>query len=100
MSKDGSRPRAVRLSSDGYRHTLIVDGVDLSHGVRSAQLTLASGELPTLAIDPIIFRLDEVDLQAAQAVIPEHTAQRLIALGWTPPSEGEAQPNDGSHDGG
>lgn len=86
MSKDSSQPTAVQLSSDGYRHTLIVDGVDLSRGVRSVQLTLASGELPTLVVDPVIIRLDEVDLKAARVVVPPHAAEQLIALGWTPPS--------------
>lgn len=95
MSKDGSIPHTVHLSSDGMHHKLIVDGVDLSAAVRSAHLTMASGELPTLTFDPIIFRLDEVDLKAARVVVPDRAAKRLIALGWTPPAEqGSVEPTD------
>jgi len=87
VSKHGHRPCNVQISSDGVRHTLVVDGVDLSRGVKSAQLRLAAGELPTLIVDPIIFRLDEVDLEAARVVVPDEVAARLVALGWTPPEE-------------
>lgn len=87
MSKDGSSARTVRLSSDGVRHTCIVDGVDLSKGLRGAQLTLASGELPTLTVDPIIFNLDGADLERARVVVNEQAAKALVALGWTPPEE-------------
>lgn len=88
MSKDGSRLHTVQLSSDGVRHTLIVDGIDLSRGARSAQLTLATGELPTLVFDPIIFNLDGVDLDEAHVAVSEQATQALVALGWTPPDGG------------
>jgi len=87
MSEDGHRIHAVQLGSDGTRHTLIVDGIDLSHGVRAATLKLASGELPTLTIDPIIFELDEADVQHARVLVTDHAAKALTALGWTPPEE-------------
>lgn len=87
MSKDGSSPRTVRLSSDGVWHTCVVDGVDLSKGLRGVQLTLAGGELPTLTIDPLIFNLDGADLESARVVVADNAAQALVALGWTPPEE-------------
>ena len=77
----------VRLGSNGGRHTLIVDGIDLSRGVRAATLELASGELPTLTIDPIIFELDETEVQGARVLVTDHAAKALTALGWTPPEE-------------
>lgn len=85
MSKDGSSPRTVKLASDGIRHTLIVDGVDLSRGLRGATLALNANELPTITVEPIIFNLDEVDLDEARVVVSEHAAAALVALGWTPP---------------
>lgn len=87
MSKDGSSTRTVKLSSNGMVHTLLVDGVDLSHGLRGAQLTLAAGELPTLTVDPLIADLDGADLGQAHVVVTEHAVEALVALGWTPPKE-------------
>jgi len=87
MSEDGERSRTVQLGSDGVRHTLIVDGIDLSRGMRAAKLELVSGELPTLTIDPIIVELDEADVQHARVLVTDHAAKALIALGWTPPEE-------------
>jgi hypothetical protein len=87
VSKHGTAARTVRLGSDGFRHSLIVDGVDLSHGVRSAELTLASGELPTLVLDPVIVSLDGAELEQARVVVTDHAAAALVALGWTPPEE-------------
>lgn len=87
MSKDDSSTRTVRLSSDGVWHTCIVDGVDLSKGLRGVQLTLAGGELPTLTVDPLIFNLDGADLERTRLVVDEHAAKALVALGWTPPEE-------------
>jgi hypothetical protein len=87
VSKDGSSPRTVQLGSDGVRHTCIVDGVDLSKGLHGVQLTLTSGEFPTLTIDPLIFNLDGADLESARVVVADNAAQALVALGWTPPEE-------------
>lgn len=87
MSADGSGTHTVQLGSDGMHHSLIVDGIDLSRGMRSAQLTLASGRLPMLVLDPIIFNLDGTDLGDARVVVPAPAAAALIALGWTPPAE-------------
>lgn len=89
MSKQGSRLRTVQLGSDGVRHSLIVDGIDLSKGVRSAELTLASGELPMLVVDPIIMNLDGAELEHARVVVTDQAAEALVALGWTPPEETE-----------
>ena len=93
MSKDGSTPHTVHLSSDGVRHKLIIDGIDLSRGARSAQLTLTTGELPTLTFEPIIFHLDATDIEAARVVVTDQAAAALVALGWTPPAE---QAGDGN----
>jgi hypothetical protein len=87
MSKDGHRTHAVQISSNGWRHRITVDGVDLSHGLRGAVLTIAPGELPTLAIDPVIYELDATELQPARVIVDDHAAKALIALGWTPPKE-------------
>lgn len=87
MSKDGSSRRTVKLGSDGVRHSLIVDGIDLSKGVRSATLTLASGELPTLEVDPVIVDLDGTDIEHARVIVTDQAAKALVTLGWTPPEE-------------
>ncbi|MFJ9628082.1 hypothetical protein ACIRU8_10360 [Streptomyces sp. NPDC101175] len=89
MSKDGSSLRTVQLGSDGVHHSLIVDGIDLSRGMRSAQLKLAAGELPTLTLDPIIFNLDGADLGSVRVIVTDQAAKALVALGWTPPEEAQ-----------
>jgi len=87
VSADGSGTHTVQLGSDGMHHSLIVDGIDLSRGMRSAQLTLASGMMPTLVLDPIIFNLDGTDLGDARVVVADQAAAALVALGWAPPAE-------------
>jgi hypothetical protein len=87
VSKDGSTRRAVQLGSNGTIHSLVVDGVDLSMGMRSAVLTLAAGELPTLVLDPLVTTLDGAELEHARVVVTDHAAAALIVLGWTPPEE-------------
>jgi hypothetical protein len=89
VSKDNSSLRTVQLSSDGIIHKLVVDGIDLSRGLRGAQLSLAAGELPTLTVDPIIYNLDGADLGTARVVVTDQAAKALVALGWTPPEEAE-----------
>lgn len=96
MSKDGSIPHTVHLSSDGVRHKLIIDGVDLSRGARSAQLTLGTGELPTLTFEPVIVHLDATDLEAARVVVPDQAAAALVALGWTPPEDQHREQQHGT----
>lgn len=87
MSKNGLQPRTVQLGSDGIRHKVVLDGIDLSNGLRAAELTLASGEMPTLTLDPIIFNLDGAELERTRVVVTDHAAKALVALGWTPPEE-------------
>lgn len=87
MSKDGGSLRTVQLGSDGVRHSLVVDGVDLSLGMRSATLRLAAGELPTLEVDPLIMNLGGSEVERVRVVVTDQAAAALVALGWTPPEE-------------
>lgn len=87
----------MRLGSEGIRHSLIINDIDLSRGMRSAQLTLAANELPTLVLDPIIFTLDAVELSDAQIIVASEAAKALVALGWTPPA-GQPTPSPTNSD--
>lgn len=63
--------------------TVEVDGVDLSHAVRSISLDGEVGCRPVLQLE---LRLYDVSTVAdTRILIPDETAAALVALGWTPP---------------
>lgn len=80
--------RTTRLQFNGAAGgTVEIDGTDISHTVQDVTLTARPGQLPTLRLDLVVYTA-EVDGEAVVSV-PEETAAALVALGWTPPSEGD-----------
>jgi hypothetical protein len=78
----------VVIGSDGIHHRLIIDGVDLSDGLRAAQLILEAGHVPTLVCEPLIHEIPPTELDKATVLITEKAKAALIHLGWTPPGLG------------
>lgn len=67
---------------------VIVDGQTIG-GVRDLDLNASAREIPRLTLDLL---LAEVEIDGEMEVlVPESTREALIALGWTPPLEGQAR---------
>jgi hypothetical protein len=63
---------------------ILLDGQDVSHGVRGVTLNHTIGHMPELEID--VVALDASTMEGeARIIIPEATAAVLKAIGWTPP---------------
>ncbi|HKX69886.1 MAG TPA: hypothetical protein VJM75_01605 [Acidimicrobiales bacterium] len=86
--------RTARISLDAEGMGAVeVDGQDISRTVRGLTLSAEVNHLPRLILDLRLFT-SEVEGQA-QVHIPADTAATLVALGWTPPDDG--QPVDLTH---
>lgn len=80
------RSHQVKITTDGPRGTVEVDGVDISHAVRGAQVSIEAGSLPTVTLDVRIFRVGELGLENSYIEVPDDVADLMKAIGWTPPA--------------
>lgn len=81
-----TKARSMRITTQGFRGAVEVDGVDLSDGIRGLTVRLGAGQLPQVELDLIIVDL-ELEGDDSRLIIPEATRAALIALGWTAPEE-------------
>lgn len=73
------------ITGNGKQGTVTLGGVELQNGIVGLNLTLRSGELPTLRLDPLVVTSDvRVDGPVTAIVMPA-AHDVLVALGWTPP---------------
>lgn len=72
----------VNSSSMG---SVTVGGTDISKGVRAITWRAALDEFPCLELELRVFDVTTLSSEETEILIPEETAQALIALGWSPP---------------
>lgn len=79
--------RHVRVTSDGMRGAVEVDGVDLSGAVTNLHLSAGVDEFTELDLDLVLaVHQTEFEGQArVQVLMTDETRDALIHLGWTPP---------------
>lgn len=77
---------SFKLTSNGFRGRLEIDGVDLSDAVRAVTVRHEVDNLPTVTVELCLFTGD-VNGSEAIAHLPDETRDALIALGWTPPQD-------------
>ena len=68
------------------RGQVLVDGVDISPAVVSANVDVQAGQRPRLIVELAGYVAD-VEAEDADLVIPERTREALERLGWTPPAQ-------------
>jgi hypothetical protein len=83
-----SADRHVRITTDGHRGHIELDGVEISHGIHGFAFTAKAGELPTLRLDPLVMVGDVEHHGPLRVEVLPATRDALVALGWTPPVEG------------
>ena len=80
------QPDAPGGAVPGWATKIFVDGVDMSHGVSSVQVTAHHKDVVRAVIEVLPTEIEFDD------VVPEispPSRELLIALGWTPPASGE-----------
>lgn len=77
----------VKITTDGSRGTVHVDGHDLGSVVSALTFKAGAGDISTVDLDVLVFT-GEVHGQDVIVQLPDETTAALVALGWTPPSSG------------
>jgi hypothetical protein len=82
---------SISIKQDGGSASVIIDGVEISHGLRGIDISMKARSLTRLTpstrvtLDVLIAEDFQMDTKGAIVVIPEATAATLKALGWTAP---------------
>lgn len=77
--------RKVKLDIEAPgRGTIEVDGQRLT-GIRGLHLHSQAGHIARITLDLLVYDID-AGIEA-ELLVPDKTAQTLIALGWTPPGD-------------
>lgn len=77
----------IEVAGNGRSGRIVLDGCDVSRGVRGFRVTSQCGELTRLELDLRVLDVTRLDSEETEIVIPDATRDALIALGWTPPAE-------------
>lgn len=83
---------ALLLDLVDGRGVVILDGHDVSAGVRSLNLEVQARQAIRVVLEPVVHTIHATAAEAT-VTIPHTTAQLLTTLGWTPPADAE-QPTD------
>ncbi|SFT31827.1 hypothetical protein [Streptomyces sp. ok210] len=79
----------VEIGSDGLKHSLTIDGHDISRGATGLTLTMGcAGTLPQLEVDLQLIDVSTVGSIEAEVILGAGVQDVLVALGWTPPADG------------
>ncbi|MDF6043241.1 hypothetical protein LRD69_14000 [Streptomyces sp. JH14] len=78
----------VEIGSDGLKHSLKIDGHDISQGATGLTLTMGcAGTLPQLEVDLQLIDVSTVGSIEAEVILGAGVHDVLVALGWTPPAD-------------
>ena len=81
-----SRNHTVRITSKGVGAAEVcIDGVDIARSLKSLDLHMGRGEIPTMTADLLLHDVTELQDTEARVIVPDATADTLKLLGWTPP---------------
>jgi hypothetical protein len=75
------------FEQDGIVGRVSIDGHDISKAVRSIRFDGDAGARPCVTLNLFIHDVTTVSSQDTEVLIPDSTAEALVALGWTPPAE-------------
>lgn len=78
----------VRLSLDGARNMVEVNGTDITNGILAVDVHTEGMDVPRVTLSLLTGEV-EIDGEV-RVTVPEKTHAALVALGWTPPPADEA----------
>ena len=76
----------VKITHDGVRGTVEIDGQDVSNAVAGASVEVKAGYIPEVTLDLRVISVRELSLENARVLLPDDVAELLQRLGWTPPA--------------
>lgn len=80
----------VEIHQEGpEKYHVLIDGVDIAHGIVGLSLRMSVGEVPRVALDLDLIDVTQLGSVEAEVILRSGTHEALVALGWTPP-EGPA----------
>ncbi|MFE2021313.1 hypothetical protein ACFW9O_25025 [Streptomyces sp. NPDC059499] len=71
--------------------SITVGGTDISKGVSAITWRSSLDEYPSMELELRVFDVTTLSSEDTEILIPEETAQALIAIGWTPPDATSAE---------
>jgi hypothetical protein len=83
--------RAVHITgiTPGYENLDVsIDGQQMTRALRGFSLDAGVGNAPRLTLDMAAFIESTVEGKMT-VIIPDETHAALVALGWTPPADGQ-----------
>jgi hypothetical protein len=69
------------------RYHVLIDGVDIAHGIAGLSLRMSVGDVPRVALDLDLIDVTELGSIEAEVMLTPAAHKALVALGWTPPEE-------------
>lgn len=86
---------SVEITTNGARGQVLLDGTDISNRVRGLSFDTGVGETPRVILELILIDTSRISTVDTEVLVPDATAETLIALGWTPPAEQAATADAG-----
>jgi hypothetical protein len=86
---------SVDISMDGPHGRVIVDGLDLANAVQAITWQSDARSCPRMELELRIIDVTKLSSKDTEILIPDATAEALIALGWAPPDVTKGDPPPG-----
>jgi hypothetical protein len=80
----------VEIGTTKGGHSLAIDGHDVSRAATGLTLTMGlAGTMPELQLDLQLIDASTLGSVEAEVILGAGAHEALVALGWTPPAEGD-----------
>lgn len=89
----------VDITMEGSRGRVVIDGNDISKGVRGFSVRGGVGEVTSLELDLNLIDVTRVSSTSTEILISDGASEALIAMGWKPPDlEGSEKDREENQD--
>lgn len=75
----------VTINLSGLNASVIIDGKDVTKGVRDLTLTWSPGRPGRLALDVDLYDVTTLGSTSTEVLVDDASAELLTTVGWTPP---------------
>lgn len=79
----------VEITGGPLQYRVLIDGVDIAHGVSGLTVRMQVGAVPEVELDLELIDVTQLGSIEAEVMLGASVHETLVALGWTPP-EGAA----------
>jgi hypothetical protein len=82
---------------DTHGHEILLDGTDIANGIDGLTITMRAGHPASVELSMPIVDVTELQDPETRILIPDATRDVLLALGWTPPADPDAEDTSDLH---